>query len=250
MFEKGKIEKVEKISTDAFGNSKYKITERTGWFSTKTYEVTEKSNSDTASAGLLLIGITLLFAIFALAVLPYIMVLIANSPGSVLKQTKYRWISFFSLVVIASSAGYILFDPELYGNFFGITENSWILSIMLGLNATATISLILAQLPFITNRANQFFCIIGGVASILLMLQIFLSKSIVFASFKYNQKQMEAACDCYHNSWNYNHKKFDFMTAREQKMRKDCFDLFKPDDYKLGDDVDVFMKEACDLNAK
>lgn len=250
MFDNGKIEKVEKISTDVFGNSKYKVTERTGWFSKKTYEVTEKSNSDAAGAGLLLIGLILLFAILALAVLPYIMVLVSNSPGSVVKQSKYRWISFFSLVIIAASAGYIFFDSELFEKFYGFTENPWILSIILGLNITAIFSLIFAQFKFITNRANQFFCIIGGIVLILLAFQILTSNSNVLAKFKYNQKQMNAACDCYHNSWKYNHKQFDFMTPSEQKMRKDCFDLFKPAGYKLGDDIDVLMKEACDLNNK
>lgn len=40
------------------------------------------------------------------------------------------------------------------------------------------------------------------------------------------------------------------MNPSEQKMRKDCFELFKPSDYKQGDDVDIFMKEACELKTK
>ncbi len=55
MFDNKKIERVEKISTDAFGNSKYRVTERTGWFSTKTYEVEEKPNPNEANAGLLIL---------------------------------------------------------------------------------------------------------------------------------------------------------------------------------------------------
>ncbi len=200
MFNNKKIEKVEKISTDAFGNSKYKVTERTGWFSTKTYEVSEKSNSNSAGAGIILIGLIFLIAIAAIAVLPFIMVLIANSPGSINRQSKYRWISFASLIVIVTLIAYTLNQPTLYKQFSALTKNPWLMSLFIGLNVTALFSLILAQLSFVTNRANQFFCIFGGIVLILIAFQMLLSQSAFLTFSKYNEKQMEAACECYHNS--------------------------------------------------
>jgi hypothetical protein len=247
MFDNKKIEKVEKISTDAFGNSKYRVTERTGWFSTKTYEVEEKSNTNEANAGLLILGIIFLIAIFAILVLPYILVLAANSPSQMAKQSKFRWIAFISLVLFTSGFIFVLKQPNTFEQFSDIIQNPWILSIFFGLNTTALASLVLARFSFITNKANQYFCIIGGISAILFAFQLILSSNSQLVSFKYNDEQMNAACECYQNSFSHKHQSFDFMSADEQSKRKSCFELFKPSGYKLGDDVDIIMKEACEL---
>ncbi len=163
------------------------------------------------------------------------------------KQSKFRWIAFFTLTLFTSGFIFVLKQPNTFEQFSDIIQNPWILSIFFGLNTTALASLDLARFSFITNKANQYFSIIGGISAILFAFQLILSSNSLLVSFKYKDEQMNAACECYQNSFSHNYQSFDFMSADEQNKRKSCFELFKPSGYKLGDDVDIIMKEACEL---
>lgn len=65
----------------------------------------------------------------------------------------------------------------------------------------------------------------------------------------YSSEQMSKACDCADNSYENNQIPFDYLTPSEQRKRSDCFDLFKPEDFKLlkDDTKEIYdrMVDAC-----
>jgi hypothetical protein len=66
----------------------------------------------------------------------------------------------------------------------------------------------------------------------------------------YSSEQMSNACDCVENSYENTGIAADNLPYEEQKKRSYCFDLFKPEDFKLLEDdlQEIYenMEKACE----
>jgi hypothetical protein len=66
----------------------------------------------------------------------------------------------------------------------------------------------------------------------------------------YSSEQMSNACDCVENSYENTGIVADNLPYEEQKKRSYCFDLFKPEDFKLLEDdlQEIYqnMEKACE----
>ena len=72
----------------------------------------------------------------------------------------------------------------------------------------------------------------------------------MFFYSSYSDEQLSRACECYENSYDYTGKPGDDLSQSDLKIRVDCFDFFKPEDFKLSE-VDLNqiyerMKDTCE----
>jgi len=92
----------------------------------------------------------------------------------------------------------------------------------------------------------------GSKSSALGCLTLIVFCGLIYWMFfysSYSDEQLSRACECYENSYDYTGKPGDDLSQSDLKIRVDCFDLFKPDDFKLLEDdineIDKMMQDAC-----
>ena len=120
-------------------------------------------------------------------------------------------------------------------------------SIGLVLNTIGVVSALVGLIKGIPNKFNSLCTISSVIGCLGVAIYRFggdmFDKSEVAA---YTKEQLNMACECYENSYSNKPIAYDNMRSRDQKMRTKCFELFKPKDYEIGDNVDTLMKQACD----
>ena len=91
----------------------------------------------------------------------------------------------------------------------------------------------------------------GSKSSALGCLTLIVFCGLIYWMFfysSYSDEQLSRACECYENSYDYTGKPGDDLSQSDLKIRVDCFDLFKPDDFKLLEDdineIDKMMQDA------
>jgi hypothetical protein len=62
----------------------------------------------------------------------------------------------------------------------------------------------------------------------------------------FTEEQLNQACECNEDSYSNKPIAYDNMTSSDQQKRTKCFELFKPEDYMIGYNVDSLIKAACD----
>jgi hypothetical protein len=115
------------------------------------------------------------------------------------------------------------------------------------LNAFGIISAVLGLIKGVPNKYNAIFTIVGVVSFVGSTIYMhggdLFNKSVVAV---FTEEQLNQACECNENSYTNKPIAFDNMTSSDQQKRTNCFELFKPEDYMIGYNVDSLMKVACD----
>ncbi len=205
-----------------------------------------KGGADGGGGGLILLAFILCALLIAVICLPLVLALYALMLDDY-SARRTRIIALIISVVL------------ILGYFFGqnvesakpvfefILNYKRLFKMALILNAFGIISAVLGLIKGVPNKYNAIFTIVGVVSfvgSTIYMLGGDLFNKSVVAVF--TEEQLNQACECNENSYTNKPIAFDNMTSSDQQKRTNCFELFKPEDYKIGYNVDSLMKVACD----
>ena len=115
------------------------------------------------------------------------------------------------------------------------------------LNAFGITSAVLGLLKGVPNKYNAIFTIVGVIT--FLGVTIYKFGGDIFDTTEtkvFTEEQLIQACECNEDSYSNKPIAYDNMSSSDQKKRTNCFELFKPEDYMIGYNVDSLMKVACD----
>ena len=205
-----------------------------------------KGGGDGGGGGLILLAFILLALLIAVICLPLVLALYAFMLDDY-SARRTRIIALIISVVL------------LFAYFFGQNVESakpifeFILSykrlfkMALILNAFGIISTVLGLIKGVPNKYNAIFTIVGVIT--FLGATIYKFGGDIFDTTEtkvFTEEQLIQACECNEESYSNKPIAYDNMNSSDQQKRNNCFELFKPEDYMIGYNVDSLMKVACD----
>jgi hypothetical protein len=205
-----------------------------------------KGGADGGGGGLILLAFILLALLIAIICLPLVLALYALMLDDY-SARRTRIIALIISVVL------------LFAYFFGqhvesakpvfelILNYKRLFKMALILNTFGVTSAVLGLIKGVPNKYNAIFTIVGVITFLGGTIYKFggdiFEKSVVSV---FTEEQLNQACECNEDSYTNKPIAYDNMTSSDQQKRTNCFELFKPEDYKIGYNVDSLMKVACD----
>ena len=205
-----------------------------------------KGGSDGGSGGLFFLAFIVIALLIAVICLPLVLALYALGLDDYSARKTRKLALIISVILIL--AYFIGQQIESAKPIFEvILSHKRLFKMGLILNAFGVISAAGGLIKGIPNKFNAIFTIFAVVT--FLGGAIYKFGGNLFDKSPgavYTKEQLNKACECYENSYSYKPLPFDNMSLRDQQKRRKCFELFKPKDYEIGDNVDTLMKLACD----
>lgn len=196
--------------------------------------------------GLILLAFILLALLIALICLPLVLALYALMLDDYsARRTRIIALIISALLLIAYFFGQNMESAKPVFEF--ILSYKRLFKMALILNAFGIISAVLGILKGVPNKYNAIFTIVGVIS--FLGITIFKFGGDLFNKSEvavFTEEQLNQACECNENSYTNKPIAFDNMTSMDQQKRTYCFEIFKPSDYEIGDNVDTLMKIACE----
>jgi len=205
-----------------------------------------KGGAEGGGGGLILLAFILFALLIAVICLPLVLALYAL----MLDDYSARRTRIIALIISV-----IL----ILGYFFGqnvesakpvfefILNHKRLFKMALILNAFGVTSAVLGLLKGVPNKYNAIFTIVGVITFLGVAIYKFggdlFEKSVVSV---FTEEQLNQACECNEDSYSNKPIAYDNMTSSDQQKRTKCFELFKPEDYMIGYNVDSLIKVACD----
>jgi hypothetical protein len=205
-----------------------------------------KGGSDGSGGGLFFLAFILLALLIAVICLPLVLALYALMLDDYSARKTRKLALIISVVLIL--AYFIGQQIESVKPIFEvIVSYKRLFKMALILNTFGVLSAAVGLIKGIPNKFNAIFTIVAVVTFLGGAIYKFggnlFDKS---PGADYTKEQLNQACECYENSYSYKPIPFDNMSLRDQQKRRNCFELFKPKDYEIGDNVDTLMRLACD----
>ncbi len=205
-----------------------------------------KGSTDGGGGGLILLAFILLALLIAVICLPLVLSLYALMLDDYsARRTRIIALIISVVILFAYFIGQNVESAKPVFEF--ILGYKRLFKMALILNAFGIISAVLGLIKSVPNKYNAIFTIVGVVSfvgSTIYKHGDDLFKKSVVAVF--TKEQLNQACECNENSYTNKPIAFDNMTSSDQQKRTNCFELFKPSEYRIGDNVDTLMMIACD----
>ena len=205
-----------------------------------------KGSTDGGGGGLILLAFILLALLIAVICLPLVLSLYALMLDDY-SARRTRIIALIISVVILF-AYFISQNVESAKPVFEfILNHKRLFKMALILNAFGITSAVLGLIKGVPNKYNAIFTIVGVITFLGGAIYKFGGDLFDTTETKvFTEEQLNQACECNEDSYSNKPIAYDNMSSSDQKKRTNCFELFKPEDYMIGYNVDSLMKVACD----
>jgi hypothetical protein len=205
-----------------------------------------KGSTDRGGGGLILLAFILLALLIAVICLPLVLALYALMLDDY-SARRTRIIALVITVVLILAYFFGQHVESAKPVFELILNYKRLFKMALILNAFGVTSAVLGLLKGVPNKYNAIFTIVGVITFLGVTIYKFGGDLFDTTETKvFTEEQLNQACECNENSYTNKPIAFDNMTSSDQQKRTNCFELFKPSEYRIGDNVDTLMMIACD----
>ena len=205
-----------------------------------------KGGGDGGGGGLIVLAFILLALLIAVICLPLVLALYALMLDDYsARRTRIIALIISVVLILAYFFGQNVESAKPVFEF--ILNHKRLFKMALILNAFGLTSAVLGLLKGVPNKYNAIFTIVGVITFLGGAIYKFGGDLFDTTETKvFTEEQLNQACECNEDSYSNKPIAYDNMSSSDQKKRTNCFELFKPEDYMIGYNVDSLMKVACD----